>query len=56
MIPSITKLAVAFALVGTVTAQLNYQINYVDAYTNTNTTLADGTTYVPLASTSGTDN
>ena len=56
MIPSITKLAVAFALVGTVTAQLNYQINYVDADTNTNTTLADGTTYVPLASTSGTDN
>lgn len=37
-------------------ASLSAQITYVDADCNTNTTRADGTTYTPMASTSGTDN
>ncbi len=37
-------------------APLSAQITYVDADTNTNTTLADGSPYTPSTSTSGTDN
>lgn len=37
-------------------AALSAQITYVDADTNTNTTRADGTSYTPQLSTSGTDN
>jgi len=46
------SLAAAFA----VCASLSAQITYVDADTNTNTTRADGTSYTPMSSTSGTDN
>lgn len=46
------SLAAAFA----VGASLSAQITYVDADTNTNTTRADGSSYTPQTSTSGTDN
>ncbi len=45
-----------FAVASLLSGSLAAQITYVDADVNTNTTRADGTPYVPQASTSGSDN
>jgi len=56
MHPTTLSLVCVFALATAATAQFTHQITYIDADCATNTTLANGSTYVPQSSTSSTDN